>query len=1039
MPAAFDARTGAEHRRGPPGGGCRLLREGETSMQSTYAGYQFYARNPTASLQRIASKPEVARETAYYRAHIGKVKTVDDLIKDKRLYAYALKTYGLEDAIPNRAFIRKVLTSDLTQPKSFANALTDPRYRALAAAFGFTTSGQLPTTAVAQDAGEEDETLGLYSSRNLVGTTQQADITYYQSHIGNVHSITDLTSDSRLYRIALQAYGLDPTTTSTKTITQLLEIDRFDPQSFVDQSGATGDGAQSLASIQAAVSRYAATVGTDAASQQGAAVETAYYRSAMADVHTVDQFLSDGRLVAYTAQAYGLAGSADAVRTYAEAHGVKSGVGMTAAETSDLLRSVLTSELTKPGNAADAIGGGFRDLAGALGFGAQRLQSAGDMADTVARYIQVLGGDASGQAASAESAYYKATVPTLTSPDQLAADPRLLAYVTTAFGLVFPAGSTAATQAATVSAALSGDPTNPSGTAARLGASFGALASAFNSAKPVYAQSASSAESTIDLYTQRTASDPAAASETDYYRATMPGVKSVDALLGDSRLLAYVVKAFDIAVPAGASEVDTRAHLRAVLTSDPVDPAGATAAGGTATRRLASAFRFDAAGTVSSPSRPEAATTGVQTAAAMQATGDLYAERLGPDPSQQAQGRIESDYSQAAIAAATTLDDVIGDPRVVDYLATAYDIGFKPTATDADRALAIRALLTSDPDNPKSAASQQGNSARALAAAFTFSRSYQGDAAIGRNGRPDLVAFADAFNFDKTGQVAPPRLAQPARDTAATLALYAKSTAAANRGKTSAQAEAAYFEASIGDVRTLGGFLSDARLEAVATAAYGVTRPAGLSDAAWTSRLTSVLTSDLADPKSTANTLGAGARKLAAAFAFAKDGCVSASPAQAAQSGKAAILMADPYAKDAMETEAGTNNPGVRLALYFTRLAPTVTDMYQILADKALLSVAKTALGLPDGFSKLNIDSQARMLAAKIKPSDLSDPKKLDLFVKRFAVLYDTAKLTNAPPSTIFDSMASGTDTTSNSLLSTLYNSHQSSDQSSVLQLFAQS
>ena len=179
-------------------------------MLSTYAGYQFYARNPTTAAQRVAAEAPVSRETAYYRANIGKVKSVDDLLANPRLYTYALKSHGLEDAIPNRGFVRKVLTSDLTQPRSFANALNDTRYRALAAAFGFSTSGKLPTTAVAQGAAQENETLGLYAGRTLVGTTQQADITYYQAHIGNVHSVTDLAADSRLYRIALQAYGLDP-------------------------------------------------------------------------------------------------------------------------------------------------------------------------------------------------------------------------------------------------------------------------------------------------------------------------------------------------------------------------------------------------------------------------------------------------------------------------------------------------------------------------------------------------------------------------------------------------------------------------------------------------------------------------------------------------------------------------------------------------------------------------------------------------------------------------------------------------------------
>ena len=1008
-------------------------------MLSTYAGYQFYARNPAAATQRVAAAAPVARETAYYRANIGKVKSVDDLLANPRLYAYALKSHGLEDAIPNRGFIRKVLTSDLTQPKSFANSLNDTRYRALAADFGFTASGKVATTAVAQGAAQEDETLGLYSSRTLVGATQQADITYYQSHIGNVHSITDLAADPRLYRVALQAYGLDPAATPLAAVTKLLESDRFSATGAADQSAPASNGVQSLASTTATVALYETGVATDAASQAAAKVETAYYQAAMPGVRSVDEFLSDSRLVAYASQAFQVGQSSKAVLAYVAAQSPKgTAPGVTAAQTADLLRSVLTSDLSKPGSIADQIGGGLRQMAAALGFGPSLLQSAGDTATTVARFTQAAGADAtSQQAAATESAYYGAKVATLRTPDQLTADPRLMAYVTQAFGLTFAADAGDAAKRAAVSAALASDPTDPAGAAARNGPAFVAMASAFNSAKPVYAQAADAAESTVDLYGQRTSGDPQAAAETAYYRATMPATKSVDALLADGRLTAYLVKAYDIAVPAGTSDAATRARLRAVLTSDPGEAGGAAAAGGDATRRLAAAFRFDANGAASAQPWPvPAAGTAVQSASAARATADLYAERIGPNAGDQAQGQQDIDHAQAVIASALTVDDVVGDKDVVSYLARAYGIAFTDDATAAARASAIRSILTSDPDDPKSIASQQGNGARALASAFTFSQPYAGDAALTRDARPDLAAFAAAFNFDASGQVVAPRVAQTARDTATMLAQYKQAVTAAGAGAASVTAETAYLQASIGKVRTLDGFLSDPRLVAVATTAYGVTRPGGLSDAAWTSRLKAVLSSDLANPKSAANQLGGSYRALAAGFAFAPDASVAKGVAQAAQSAKAAVLAGDQYVSQAMEDEAGTSDPGVQLALYFKRLAPSVTSMYQILGDKSLLSVVKTALGLPDTFSKLDIDAQARIIASKIKRTDLTDPKKLNAFVQRFAVRYDTAKATATPPSTPFDFMASGTETTSTSLLNTLYAKRAATDPNSVLNLF---
>src|SRR5882757_6531289 len=98
-------------------------------MLSTIADYQRISKDMVRSLSITAKKPDVSRETAYYLANIGKVTTVDDFLKDYRLYSYAMKAYGLSDMTYAKAFMRKVLTEGTSSSTSFANKLSDPATR----------------------------------------------------------------------------------------------------------------------------------------------------------------------------------------------------------------------------------------------------------------------------------------------------------------------------------------------------------------------------------------------------------------------------------------------------------------------------------------------------------------------------------------------------------------------------------------------------------------------------------------------------------------------------------------------------------------------------------------------------------------------------------------------------------------------------------------------------------------------------------------------------------------------------------------------
>ena len=110
-------------------------------MLSTIADYTRISKDIGKSLALTANKPDVSRENDYFLANIRKVKSIDAFLKDYRLYSYAMKAYGLSDMTYAKAFMRKALTEGITNPKSFANKLSDTRYREFVAAFNFAALG----------------------------------------------------------------------------------------------------------------------------------------------------------------------------------------------------------------------------------------------------------------------------------------------------------------------------------------------------------------------------------------------------------------------------------------------------------------------------------------------------------------------------------------------------------------------------------------------------------------------------------------------------------------------------------------------------------------------------------------------------------------------------------------------------------------------------------------------------------------------------------------------------------------------------------
>lgn len=211
--------------------------------------------------------------------------------------------------------------------------------------------------------------------------------------------------------------------------------------------------------------------------------------------------------------------------------------------------------------------------------------------------------------------------------------------------------------------------------------------------------------------------------------------------------------------------------------------------------------------------------------------------------------------------------------------------------------------------------------------------------------------------------------------------------------------EVAYYRETIETIKTPEEFVADTRLFNFAMRAHG------LEDMAYAKAfMLKVLKEGREDPEAFANQLSDPRyRDFAATYDFAAFGEAATVFTKARQG------VIDRYLVQTLESEAGASDPGVRLALYFQRKAPEVTSHLEILADRALSEVVRTALGMPAEMATVDIDRQVEILAGRIDIEDFKDPAKLSDFIARFANMWQLNNGVSAAQSPVLALIAPST------------------------------
>ncbi|KAA3502935.1 DUF1217 domain-containing protein [Rhizobium rhizogenes] len=449
----------------------------------------------------------------------------------------------------------------------------------------------------------------------------------------------------------------------------------------------------------------------------------------------------------------------------------------------------------------------------------------------------------------------------------------------------------------------------------------------------------------------------------DYFESKIGSIKTVAELTSDARLLNYIKVAFDL------NDVTiVTATIENILTSDLSDPTNYIATFGKNDKRyiaMRNAFNFQADGTLAAGTTPQ---TTLQTATTTNGYMTHYNDK-DDAADENALKLFKSD-----IRSVTSVKDFLDSSAVYNYALKA--VGLDPAKVNASD---IRKVLTSDLQDKKS---------------FVYTLKDE-----------RYVKLAELFNFKSDGSLGSPVLAQSEIEMQTMSADYIKKKSAfgTEKDKEAAKKESEYFTAEMQKIKTLKEFLANDRLTKFAMESLGIDPKSVTKE-----QLEKIFSSKLDDGESYVNKeMDPVFRRLVTAFNFDTDGNILHEDRSLIQTRRGLYETLDNYLTQTLETQAGEENAGVRLALYFKRMAAGTTSYYSILADTAIQNFINTTFGIPSELGNAPVDTQVAMMKKYFDIEDFQDPEKVKKLVARFTIMYDNAQNTTDPIMMLFNGSGS--------------------------------
>lgn len=191
------------------------------TVTTTLSSYLTIARN-LAKWQTITrTSPDVASQIDYFTAHIDKIKSADEFIRNPRLFNFAMSAFGLGDMTYAKGLMSKVLQQGVASDKALANRLGNSNIRAFAKAFDFAAHGADTTSS----ASLKNDVVARFVEQSLESSQGKQNpgvelALYFRRNAPNLTSAYGILADRNILKVVQTALDIPPVTSRQPIDTQ---------------------------------------------------------------------------------------------------------------------------------------------------------------------------------------------------------------------------------------------------------------------------------------------------------------------------------------------------------------------------------------------------------------------------------------------------------------------------------------------------------------------------------------------------------------------------------------------------------------------------------------------------------------------------------------------------------------------------------------------------------------------------------------------------------------------------------------------------
>ena len=233
---------------GAPGGAAGLLNTlygGGTANAATggdpLLALRLAQKNRSREVATTARQPETQRDITAFRSGVAKARTVAEALDNPAVMKVLLTANGLADQIPYPALAKKVLLSDLADPKSLVNKMASARWSAVVKAFDFAKAGIAALKDPALQTRLADGYVEVTWRKGLEKTTAGLpDALDFRERAKTFKTAIAILGDPVMRRVVTTALGIPQQIAfqelgaQERAITSRLDLSRLQDQKFVD-------------------------------------------------------------------------------------------------------------------------------------------------------------------------------------------------------------------------------------------------------------------------------------------------------------------------------------------------------------------------------------------------------------------------------------------------------------------------------------------------------------------------------------------------------------------------------------------------------------------------------------------------------------------------------------------------------------------------------------------------------------------------------------------------------------------------------------